>query len=296
MVFSAVLAASLVGCSTAPLAVPSDPAQALEVAAGAIDTQPEAAAAALAKLDEAAFSPSDRERLGFERIRARASAGDLYGAWRALGRFVREHPLGMFQPRVQTLHFAIARALLERDASYFIFGSDHDDAIVVLRDFVERYPTDPEAAHALFLLGEDAFAAERFGEARRRFEEVIASHPDSEWVAAAHQRRVMAQFAELEGPEYDLPAMQQAKNELADFLRIRPPERPDFRQEAETALATVEDWIRTRYQQNANFYRTLGNELGEAYWLRRLVAEFPDDPGLAAATERLTALDAVTSR
>ncbi len=164
-----------------------------------------------------------------------------------------------------------------------------------LRDLEWGEPAEEIAARliaGLERLGEEDFEAERWDEARRRYERIIEDHPDSEWIPLAHFRRAMAQFNALVGPEYDLPSMRRARAELRDYLLVRRPERPDFREPAEVALRTVEQWIAKRYEIDADFYRTLGNRPGEAHWLRVLLAEYPDHERAAALRERLAAAEA----
>ena len=83
--------------------------------------------------------------------------------------------------------------------------------------------------------------------------------------------------------------MQLALQELRDYLR-RAPERPEFRNEATRALATVETWIARRHIIIADFYRTVGNDVGERLHLDFAVRDFPSTPAGQEAAERLTAL------
>src|SRR5690606_16259706 len=140
-----------------------------------------------------------------------------------------------------------------------------------------------------------AFEDERWDEARRRYEQILAESPESEWAPLAAFRRAMSIHADLLGPEYDLPQMVRARNELRDYLATEP-EREDFRGPAAAALAEVEDWIGQRHMIDAEFYRTVGNEAGERFHLRRLLADTPEHELVPAATERLAELGAGEAR
>lgn len=276
-------------CSSAPMpAVPADPVAALEFGASLLESEPTQARRVLDSIEPTALGRTDQERLELFHAESLAATGDLWDAWVEVRSFQDRNRFSPVQAGIQDLHYRIGSALMARDASYFIFGSDRSDGRIVLREFVARYPTDPDAASALQLLGEDAFENANWDDARRRYEQIIADHPDSEWLPLAHFRRAMAEFAALIGPAYDLPSMRRARNELRDYLAVRKPERPDFREPATSALATVEEWIGTRYLLDAAFYRTLGNRPGEVYWLEQFVTELPSDPRLDAVRSRMT--------
>ncbi|MBI5851607.1 MAG: tetratricopeptide repeat protein [Planctomycetes bacterium] len=290
---TAIGALMLLGCASTPMpAIPDDPNAALELGAGLLPDHPQQARYVLESIDASAFDRAQRERLDFHVTQALAGSGDLWDAYQRARDFAANSRFSEYQPRLQELHYRIGVALLDRDRGYFIFGSDQEDGRIVLSDFVERYPTDPNTASALQRLGEEDFEAGRWDEARRRYERIIEDHPDSEWIPLAHFRRPMAQFNALVGPEYDLPSMRRARAELRDYLLVRKPERPDFREPAEVALRTVERWIAMRYEIDADYYRTLGNRPGEAHWLRVLLAEFPDHERATALQERLAAAEA----
>jgi hypothetical protein len=218
--------------------------------------------------------------------------GEAWDAFKVIRSFVEDHRFSPWSARVEELHFRIGQELIQSEGSYFIFGSDRDDGELVLTEFVERYTTSAHLADALRLLGDLAFEEERWFDARRRFEQLIQDHPTSEWASLASFRRVMAIHAELLGPEYDLPSMYRARNELRDYLATAP-ERPEFRTAAETAYVEVQDWIASRHLIDADFYRTVGNRYGERFHLRLLLDDTaPDLPQVETARRRLAEMEA----
>ncbi|MFO1052959.1 MAG: tetratricopeptide repeat protein [Planctomycetota bacterium] len=281
----------LCGCgSVATPPIPDDPKAALELGVTLLPTSAAQALAVFESIDRDSLQKDDAERLDVLIAQATAGTGDLWGAYEVVREIQDRNRFSRTQVEIQELHFAIGKALFARDASYFIFGSDRGDARIVLREFIERYPTDPNAASGLQLLGEDAFAEHDWDEARRRYEQIIQDHPDSEWIPLAHFRHAMAEFAALIGPAYDLPSLRRARNELRDYLAVDKPERPDFKGAAEAALATADDWLAQRYMLDAGFYRTLGNAPGERFWLEQYLAEFAGRTEAEAVRTRLSEL------
>ena len=286
------LLAALAGCGSAPAVVPpGDPAEALALADRLLKTDPAAACSLLEGLDPDAMPRA--ERAGHAALYAEAllQTGEPWDGFEQIRSFGEDHRFSEWMPRVEDTHFRIGRQLIESDASWFIFGSDRDDGEIVLQEFVERYSANPHVPDALRLLGDLAFDEERWQEARRRYEQILAESPGSEWAPLAAFRRVMSIHADLLGPEYDLPEMLRARNELRDYLATEP-EREDFRAPAAAALAEVDDWVGQRHMIDAEFYRTVGNEPGERFHLERLIGDTPTHSLVPVAKERLARLDA----
>jgi hypothetical protein len=287
------LACAASGCASAPIEeLPADPQGALDLAQGWVVDRPADARYVLARLDEDALTNEELERYKALYAEALWRTDDAWDGFKLIRNFVEDHRFSTWTPRVEEIHFRIGEELIQSEASYFIFGSDRDDGELVLAEFVERYTTSPHLADALRLLGDLAFEEQRWFDAQRRFEQLLQDHPTSEWAALASFRRVMAIHAELLGPEYDLPSLNRARNELRDYVATAP-ERPEFRDAAAAAYAEIEDWIAERHLIDAEFYRTVGNRYGERYHLRLLLEDSPAaQPQVAEARRRLEALEA----
>jgi tetratricopeptide (TPR) repeat protein len=279
------------GCAASPPpGLPEDPAGVLEVAAGCVETDPAAARAALETLDEDELTNAELE--GYKALYAEAlwRTGKAWKAFRTIRTFPDDHRFSPYAPQVEEIHYRVGAELIQSESTYFLFGSDQDDGELILGEFVERYATSPHADDALRLLGDLAVAEERWFDAQRRFEQLIQDHPTSEWASLASFRRVMAIHAELLGPEYDLPSMYRARNELRDYLATAP-ERPEFRTTAAAAYEEVTGWVIERHRLDADFYRTIGNSYGERFHLETLLQDAPaDHPSAVAAQARLAEL------
>ena len=279
------------GCAASPPpGLPQDAEGVLRVASACVETDPAAARAALETLDEDELTNAELE--GYKALYAEAlwRTGKAWKAFRVIRTFPDDHRFSPFAPQVEEVHFRIGAELIQSESTYFLFGSDQDDGELILGEFVERYAASRHADDALRLLGDLAIEEERWFDAQRRFEQLIQDHPTSEWTSLASFRRVMAIHAELLGPEYDLPSMDRARNELRDYLATAP-ERPEFRDAASTAYEQVAGWIIERHRIDAEFYRTIGNAYGERFHLEALVADAPaDHPSAVAAEERLAEL------
>lgn len=280
-------------CASGPRpAVPADPADALQQVRTLLDAERDDDARWLLDQFEASdFRDEDRARYALLRGTVEYRQQDHWDAFEAIRDFADDHRFSSLTPAVEELHYRIGAALVRSEGGFWIFQNDRDDGEIVLREFIERYPSSRWAADALRDLGEVAVLEERWMLAQRRFREIVEFHPTSEWVALARFRIAITAFRDLVGPAYDLDAMQRARNELAAYLDQQP-ENPEFRGEAEEALATVEDWIAERHQLDASFYRTLGEAAGERFHLRRLLQQYPEDPRAERARERLAELGA----
>ena len=288
---AAVLLALLAACSAAPPPnLPQDAAGVLEVASACVETEPTAARAALETLDEDELTNAELEAYKALYAEALWRTGKAWKAFRTIRTFPDDHRFSPYAPQVEEVHFRTGAELIQGESTYFLFGSDRDDGELILSEFVERYATSRHADDALRLLGELAVEEERWFDAQRRFEQLIQDHPTSEWASLASFRRVMAIHAELLGPEYDLPSMLRARNELRDYLATAP-ERPEFQAAASGAYEQVFGWILERHRIDADFYRTIGNAYGERFHLQALLEDAPTDhPAAIAARSRLEEL------
>lgn len=287
------LAAGLAcACSSAPEVARADPVAALELADLQISQgEAESAYALLSAIDDDALANKELERKKLLLAGAQLGRGKAYKAYKVIRNFQDDHRFSQWSDQVEDLHFRIGETLIRSDVSYWVFGSDADDGEAVLVDFVTRFPTNRHVTDALQLLGELAFREKRWLIARERFRRIVSEYPSSEWVALARYRLAMAGYHALVGPEYDHVETRLTRNELRDYLATSP-ERPEFRLEAEQALARVEGWLATRHDTNARFYRRIGNRPGELFHLRALVRDYPDHDGSAAARERIAELEA----
>ncbi len=215
--------------------------------------------------------------------------GSPWTAFETIRDFADDHRYSEHNQDVERLEFAIGKQLIQSDASYFIFGTDADDGEIVLSHFVSRYPTAPDVPEALKLLGNLAYAEQRYLMARERFRQLFEDHTSSEWAEFAHFRIAYSGFKSLVGPEYDLAEMLLTRNELRDYLATNP-ERPEFRNQAGAALATVTAWMATRHLMIADFYREIGNSTGEVHHLEIAARDFGNQRSGALATKRLRAM------
>lgn len=240
-------------------------------------------------------SVPDRDLLGeelahhtFLLARALHLAGDSWSAFKTIQEFPDRHRFSEWLPEVQDLELEIGRTLIRSDGGG-LFTSDAGRGVRVLRHFRQRYPSHRGGAEALRLLGERAFALGEYLRAAERFRQLLGEYPLSEWEPLASFRLAMCRFLVLQGPEYDQRAMEIARTELIGYLELDP-ERPEFRSEAERALATVDKWLAERQMLVADFYRRIGNARGERVALEELLTGFPESDQAASAKLRLARL------
>lgn len=236
----------------------------------------------LNRLDPADLESSSRQRFELLLATTQHAQGDSWQAYKGILDFTSRYFLSDYEGQIAELTFLIGDSLIQSDRSWWIFGSDQEDGEVVLTQFISRFPTNAHVPEALMLLGETAFRGRDYEMAQERYQELRSSHPRSEWAALASFRLAISAFELLIGPAYDQTEMTQARSELRDYLDLDP-ERPEFRQEAERALATVSRWLAQRELSNANFYRRIGNRYGEVFHLRNTAEDYPQSrPGMQA--------------
>ena len=275
------------GCTSTPEA---NPLTVLDEAAALLGIgQPADARAVLEAVDKDVYPPPQKARYGLLLARATYHTGEPWAAFQLLRRFPDDHPHNEDRLEVEQLVFDIGEELSRSDKKFFIFSSDRADSQVILTHLIQRYPRTTHLADALQILGEMAFEDEDYLRAHARFKDLLQQQPDSEWAPLARFRIAMSEFRVLEGPEYDMEQMLLARNELESFL-ANPPESPSFVSEARAALQVVVSWMAERHLMIADFYKTIGNPVGERHHLQMASREFTDTDSGKTATERLATL------
>lgn len=282
------------GCSSTPL----EP-----VAAAQVLTAAEAAEqagdhdAALDNLDVIAKLNCPkrlRDRRDMLRAQAEFARGEPWRAFLALEHFADDYPHSELRPQAVEMIWQIAEALRRRDSGFLFFWSDQTDARTVLEHLVSRHPDTQRLDDALRILGDMAFDAGDYDLAQERYQDIILNRPESAWSRYAQFRFAMSLVARLQGPDYDLYAMQHAGSELARFLS-QSTENPQMVTDTTAALQQVREWQVVRHVTIADFYRTVGNRPGEVHHLELATRpEFAEAPSFRAASERLQSLRAST--
>lgn len=273
-------------CTAAPPV--QDPAQALKLAEEWLQAGRAADAAwLLGCFANEDFEGAQLERYKARRGRALLDSGEPYDAWYVLRTFLDDHPfISPYYGDVETVWFEAGRTLIRSDWSFWIFGSDADEGEAILADFVKRFPRSRYQADALHMIGQKAFDDGDWESARNRYTDLRQHHPDSEWAALAEFRVAMSRFRSLRGPAYDLAEMRITRNELRGYLASNP-ENVEFRRQAADALAVVHEWIAKRHVMIADFYRRIGNPIGERNHLRSAVQEGEGTEAAQQARARL---------
>lgn len=274
----AALLTILAACNTPPVPIPDDPRQALDLARAYLDRgDADTTIGILDALELDSMTNDEQARAEAIRIQALYESEEYWDAFRVAREFVEQHRFSELAGTIEEFEFLTGKALI-RD--------DDEDGVTILQHFVERFPASQHAAEAYKLLGEFEFKEENYEIAEVRFSDLLRFHPTSEWAAFARFRLAMTSFLRVRGPEYDFAQMTLARNELRDYLALDP-ERPEFRRDAQNALAQTEAWLARRHVIIADFYRTVGSAAGERMHLERASVGFPGTAAGRAAAIRL---------
>lgn len=286
----------LSACKSAPIPIAADAepvviAAEQELAAGNYEN----VRVQLTSRDLREFPKSLQPRYELTLARAYKALNQDWLAFTTVQDFADRYPHSELREQVVELIYEVGKTLTESDSGFLFFWSDRRGGRQCLEHLITRYPDAEQLAHALLILGEMAFADQKYDLAQERFRDLLTRRPDSEWRQRARFRFAMSRVASLRGPEYDLDEMQHASRELVDFL-AKPPENQAFVDAARESLQRVLGWQADRYIIIANFYRTIGNRPGELASLQRAMAEnLAGTPAAASAKARLQLLQANTT-
>jgi tetratricopeptide (TPR) repeat protein len=155
----------------------------------------------------------------------------------------------------------------------------------VLEQAVTHKPFGEKADRAYFDIGHIHMKREAWEEAGEAFRTLMEQYPGSSWFPEALLRRVEALLGQTRSPEYNQVHVDSARELMKSYhFRLEDPEQR--RRARELALAL--DRISARYEYGvAAFYRRRGRESAERWYLRSVVANFPDTEEAGKAAVRL---------
>lgn len=272
------------GCASTP---PRDALAVLAQSEGELGKgQPAEALTLLSSISEDAYVGEDLERYKLAKARAKFGAGDPWGAFNVLRRYLEDHPLTAYVSAIEKLTFDIGKTLINSPRAFWILWSDADDGAYVLQHFVRRFPNSEHAADAYHLLGELEWKRGNWQEAQQQFRQITMYHDRSAWAAKAVFRDAMAGFRALAGSAYDLQSLERTHRELQSFVEHEQ-ENLDFRKEAEAALKTTREWLARKHVDIADFYATVDNLAGQQRHLELAARTYTDTLAGAEAGRRL---------
>lgn len=285
------LALLFAACASAPPLEPTAAERVLAEAAERFEADdPQAAAETLFEHEETEFQPSQQPRYAVLRAKIHLQIDEPFEAFEALREFADRHPHSELRSEAIALEFEAGKRLSKSDRGFWFFWSDKRGAKACLEHLTTRYPNCPQFAESMHLLGTLALEKKDYFLAEERYRELLRRFPDSEWAPVARYQFAMSIYLSLRGPDYDLDRMETAARELDVYVASNP-ENPQFRAEAEAAVATLRDWRSTRHLTIADFYKTVENAPGEIEHLHLAAdPQFAGTEANAEAQQRLAQL------
>ncbi|MEZ5990042.1 MAG: outer membrane protein assembly factor BamD [Planctomycetota bacterium] len=264
-------------CSSAPQEMPATAQEALERAEQYLQGgQPGAAKQLLLAVDPRSYRGRALERYEVALARAQLGDGDLYDAYKSIKQFPREHGDSPLLKDAETIEFQAGARLAARGGGFLGLWTDLGDAEAILEHFIVEYPASVYLDDALRILGEAAYQQQNWTRAIARFRELLEQGQDSEWREWAEFRFAMAHYRLVNGPDYDLGALELARRELAGYLAGGAKDQAHL-EEARAALSRVLFWLESKHMRIARFYRRIGSGWG-ALRAAEKVLENPETP------------------
>jgi outer membrane assembly lipoprotein YfiO len=217
--------------------------------------------------------------------------GELYGAYQAYQKVIDKYPFSVRIQEIIEREYKIAEAFMAgaKRKALGVTLPVENPAIEILGKVVENSTYGPLAPVAQYKLGLALKGLMRYYEAEEAFGKVVATYPNSEWVAAAQFQIAACRAAVSKGPEYDQGAAKEAKDKFEEFVK----DHPDavLSREAEKSIEQLnEKELESNYNIGRFYEKQKAYEAARIYY-EEVINTYPSSPWAAKASERVAALD-----
>jgi len=211
-------------------------------------------------------------------------AEDLSGAFEQCEKLLAAHPQTKHRSAILRREFEIGDALtVARGRVLFIPVTRLQDGVRVLERVIEHAPFGTLADDAVFAIGEGYFRNGDYEGAREQYDRLLKQYPNSELVIRARVRRAACNEKLVEGAQYDLRPVEDAKSDMDTLVRMSGNE-----QLAAQSRELRDVLARSDYESGLFYFRRTNIEAGVRY-MRSVIKRYPDSE-YADRAQRILAL------
>jgi len=214
---------------------------------------------------------------------------DIYNAYLAYQKVVDKYAFTDRIDEVLEREFKIAEKLSDKKVKFL--GMDvpqYYHAITIYRKIIENSPYGKLAALSQYRIAIILKNAGDFTEARREFNKVISTYPNSEWAEAAKfQVAKTASLSSLQ-PDYDQGASNEARDKYEEFVKTHP--QAALSKEAEEEIRTLTDRQAEKDFKVAEFYEKQKAYKSALIYYEGVINDYPGSVWAKNAKEKISDL------
>jgi outer membrane protein assembly factor BamD len=215
--------------------------------------------------------------------------GDLYNAYLAYQKVIDKYAFTDKIDLVLEREFKLADKIT--DIKMKILGLDvpqYYHAITIYRKIIENSPYGKLAAISQYKIGLVLKNASDFTEARKEFEKVISTYPDSEWAEAAKfQVAKTASLVSLK-PDYDQQASNDARDKYEEFVKAHP--QAELSKEASQQISSLTERQAEKDFKIGEFYEKQKAYKSARLYYEGVIKKYPDTIWANNARDRIKEL------
>lgn len=161
---------------------------------------------------------------------------------------------------VEERMFEMGMELLEGRRKAFGIFPDRSRGATLLLNLAAYARNSPISGEALAQVGDYHYKNDYYSDAKEDYQLLVRLHGDSEWIDLATFRIGMCDYLLLDGPHVDGRLIDQSRVQLKNYLQLFPSGL--YRDEAETALADLEEMSAEHELLIGEYYATIDNIRG----------------------------------
>ncbi|MDD5005080.1 MAG: outer membrane protein assembly factor BamD [Candidatus Omnitrophica bacterium] len=212
-----------------------------------------------------------------------------YDAYLAYQKVIDKYAFNTKMDEVLQREFNIANTLA--DAKVKILGLDFPQyyyAITIYRKIIENSPYSKLAPLSQYKIGLVLKTSGDFAGAKKEFEKVISTYPDSEWVEASKfQLAKSASLVSLDA-DYDQEATKEAKDRYEEFVSTHP--EAELSKEAKEEIVSLTDKEAEKDFNVGQYYEKQKTYTSAGIYYEDVISKYPKSVWAQRSLERIQVL------
>lgn len=214
----------------------------------------------------------------------------LYDAYLTYQKVIDKYPFSDKMDKVLEQELKIADILAEAKAKMMgLSFPQYYYALIIYRKIIENAPYNNLAPLSQYKIGLVLKSKGSFEEAKKEFEKVASTYPESEWAEAAKfQVAQSASLASLKS-DYDQELTQDAKERFQEFLKKHP--SAELSKEAEEEIYTLSDKEAEKDFSVGKFYEKQKSFSSAKIYYEDVIKKYPKSVWARKSFERIQILE-----
>ncbi len=165
-----------------------------------------------------------------------------------------------------------------------------DYALQALEHVRHHDPTGPLADDAVLRIADYHYENDNFEDASFYYDQLVTDHPKSPFLERALHSSIEAKVKSYLGPDYDGAGLEQAKEQIKQYMTLFPMQDPETSESLYKTLDLIADQDAERTFRQAEHYLWTGHVASAEYYFGEVPVKWPNSEWAKKAKEQLAVI------